>query len=129
MAKQVRIDLVDDLDGSVATQTVPFMLDGKSYEIDLSDDNADTLRDNLAQFVDAGRRTGGRKTRATAPKALATATPPDRERSRTIRAWARENDWPISDRGRIPDEIVTAYDVAQEEAKQPKPRSRGRRKK
>ena len=51
MAQKVHIVLEDDLDGSPATETVSFGLDGKSYEIDLSDDNAAKLRDSLAVFV------------------------------------------------------------------------------
>ena len=53
MAQQVRVEMVDDLDGGVAGQTVPFSLDGVSYEIDLSNDNADELRDALARYVSA----------------------------------------------------------------------------
>jgi len=47
-----------------AAQTVQFGLDGVTYEIDLSDDNAAALRDELARYIGAGRRVGGRKVRA-----------------------------------------------------------------
>src|SRR5690242_8640106 len=36
MAQRVNVVLVDDLDGSDATETVSFGLDGAQYEIDLS---------------------------------------------------------------------------------------------
>ncbi len=91
MAQQVRVDLVDDIDGSEATQTVPFALDGATYEIDLSDDNAARLRDELAAFIAAGRRTGGRKTRSTAPNTNGTTATSDREHARAVRSWARDN--------------------------------------
>lgn len=55
----MRVNLVDDIDGGDATQSVPFTLDGTAYEIDLSDDNAARLREEFAPFIDAGRRTGG----------------------------------------------------------------------
>jgi Lsr2 len=107
MAQQVRIEMVDDMDGSEATQTVPFSLDGVNYEIDLSDVNAIGLRDELANYIAAGRRTGGRKI----PAAAETPTSPvDRERSRAIRAWGQVNGYAVSARGRIPAEIVAAYD-------------------
>jgi hypothetical protein len=48
MAQKVHIVLEDDLDGSAATETVSFGLDGKTYEIDLNDKNAAKLRDALA---------------------------------------------------------------------------------
>ncbi|WP_409464832.1 histone-like nucleoid-structuring protein Lsr2 [Amycolatopsis sp. GA6-003] len=88
----------------------PFGLDGAQYEIDLSDDNAAALREELARFIASSRRTGGRKAIArTAP------TAEDRERSQAIRAWAVANDWPISDRGRIPREVADAYEEARNE--------------
>ncbi|WP_143263023.1 histone-like nucleoid-structuring protein Lsr2, partial [Amycolatopsis pretoriensis] len=51
MAQRVHVEMVDDLDGSEASQTVPFSLDGVTYEIDLSEDNASALRDELARYV------------------------------------------------------------------------------
>ena len=51
MAQQVNVKFVDDLDGTDAAGTVSFGIDGKTYEIDLSDDNAARLRDSLAVFV------------------------------------------------------------------------------
>ena len=56
MAQQVNVKFVDDLDGSDATGTVSFGLDGRTYEIDLSYDNAAKLRDSLASFVAAARK-------------------------------------------------------------------------
>lgn len=53
VAQKVQVLLVDDLNGGEADETVTFALDGKSYEIDLSDSNAQKLRDSLADFVKA----------------------------------------------------------------------------
>lgn len=111
MAKQVLVSLVDDLDGSEAEESVEFGLDGVSYEIDLSADNAEELRDALAQYVEHARRSGGRKRSATRAAAKATARPAtvDREQNQAIRAWARKIGYNVSDRGRIPSEVVEAY--------------------
>jgi Lsr2 len=122
MAQKVLVEMLDDLDGSPATHTVPFGLDGISYEIDLSDDNAAALRDELARFINAGRRTGGRKLRVATGQSTAGTT--DRERSRAIRAWASENGYEVSDRGRVKQEIIDAYDAAQNAPAAPKRRSR-----
>ncbi|MGW4487246.1 histone-like nucleoid-structuring protein Lsr2 [Amycolatopsis sp. NPDC004368] len=121
MAHKVLVQMVDDIDGGVAHQTVPFGLDGIQYEIDLSDENAGTLREEFARYIAASRRTGGRKVRA--GSGSGTPTPEDRERSRSIRAWAADNGWSISERGRIPTDVVTAY----ENSRGAKPRSRGGR--
>jgi hypothetical protein len=128
MAQKVHVEMLDDLDGSPASHTIPFGLDGVSYEIDLSDEHAATLREELARFITASRKTGGRKVRvATGQSTVSTA---DRERSRAIRAWATENGWEISERGRISSEITNAYDEAQRQAAEPAPaRKRVARKK
>ncbi|WP_181776529.1 histone-like nucleoid-structuring protein Lsr2 [Amycolatopsis pittospori] len=116
MAQKVSVQIVDDIDGGEATQTVPFALDGVTYEIDLSDDNADALREQLERFVEAGRRVGGRKVRvATGQSTVAggAAKPTDRERNQQVRAWASANGYAIAERGRIPNEIYEAFDGAE----------------
>ncbi|GAA1970971.1 Lsr2 family protein [Amycolatopsis minnesotensis] len=113
MAQQVRVEMVDDIDGSEASQTVPFSLDGVSYEIDLSEDNAANLRDELAPYVASARRIGGRKS---GPSASRSADPARRERNREIRAWAQENGYDLAERGRLAADVITAFDAAQQEA-------------
>ena len=117
MAQKVDVRFIDDLDGSEAAGTVSFGLDGRSYEIDLSEDNAARLRDALASYVAAARRSGGSGRRGrTAPRdtADAPAAPsrPSREATAAIRAWARENGHDVSERGRIPNSVVQAYEAA-----------------
>jgi hypothetical protein len=111
MAQKVTVSLVDDLDGSEAEETVEFGLDGASYQIDLSEDNAERLRDALAEYVDHARRSGGRKRGATRPAPGRPARPAtaDREQNQAIRAWARKQGMKVSDRGRIPSEVIDAY--------------------
>lgn len=110
MAKQIIHKLVDDLDGGDADETVKFSLDGVQYEIDLSNKNAGKLRELFAPYVAAGSRVGrggvvvgGRAARG---RGGATA---DREQNKAIRAWAKKEGRDISDRGRIPQEIVDEY--------------------
>ncbi|MGB3443011.1 MAG: Lsr2 family protein [Actinophytocola sp.] len=114
MAQKVTVSLVDDLDGSVAGETVEFGLDGAFYEIDLSDDNAERLRDALADYVEHARRSGGRKRTggrvAVAGRAPRTASA-DREQNQAMREWARKQGMNISDRGRIPKEVAEAYNA------------------
>lgn len=110
MVRKVLTTLVDDLDGSEADETVAFALDGVGYDIDLSHKNADGLRDALAAYVEHARRIGGRK-QAKAQRPVANTLPAmkDREQNQAIRAWARETGLEISDRGRIPNDVVEAY--------------------
>ena len=109
MAQQVNVILLDDLDGSKAAETVPFELHGRSYEIDLSHDNAAKLRDALAPFTAAARRTGGR--RSTSSRAQRATTPTaNRDQTAAIRHWAQENGHELSNRGRIPKAVMQAYE-------------------
>ncbi len=59
MAQRTRVVLVDDLDGGPAAETVRFALDGAAYEIDLSEQHAAQLRDDLARWVGHARRVRG----------------------------------------------------------------------
>ena len=117
MAQQVNVKFVDDLDGSDATGTVSFALDGRAYEIDLSEDNAARLRESLASFVAAARKSGGSAAAGRrAPKMTASSSrrpqPLDREQTAAIRAWARQNGHQVSDRGRISKTVVDAFQAA-----------------
>ena len=125
MAQKVLVEILDDIDGSAAAQTVQFGLDGVTYEIDLSDDNAAALRDELTRFIGAGRRIGGRKVRVATGQSTTTTTS-DRERNQQIRAWANANGYEVSERGRLSSEVVSAYEQAQVAATAPAPAPRKR---
>jgi Lsr2 len=111
VAQKVTVSLIDDLDGDQADETVEFGLDGKNYEIDLSSKNAGRLRDGLAEFVAAARRPGGRRRAGGGGAASAAARRPsvDREQNQAIRDWARKRGMKVSDRGRIPADVLEAY--------------------
>ncbi|MGW3993220.1 histone-like nucleoid-structuring protein Lsr2 [Amycolatopsis sp. NPDC004772] len=129
MAQKVLVEILDDIDGTPAAQTVQFGLDGVTYEIDLSDENAAALRDELARYIGASRRIGGRKVRVATGQSTAT-TASDRERNQQIRAWANTNGYEVSERGRLSSEVVSAFEEAQvAEAEAPAPRKRASRKK
>ena len=72
MAQEVKIILVDDLDGGSADETVRFGMDSSSYEIDLSSKNAAALRDALKPFIAARRKIPSRRARAGKPTASST---------------------------------------------------------
>jgi hypothetical protein len=110
MAQRTQVLLIDDLDGSTATETVDFGLDGTAYEIDLSSNNASQLRESLANFVAHGRKSGairsngrGRQVSAGRRSGVDTAD---------VRVWARSNGYSVNDRGRISTEVLDAYEAA-----------------
>lgn len=104
MARKTQVLLIDDIDGTDATNTVTFGLDGVAYEIDLNDENAAQLRSDLEKWTALARRTGGRAKRGTGSASAGDAA--------KIREWARENGYEVSERGRIPAEIREAYATA-----------------
>ncbi len=107
MAQRVHVVFIDDLDSSEAAETVSFGLDGVTYEIDLNADNAESLRNDLAKWVGAARRTGGR--RGPAPVARGADRRQDLAK---VREWARGKGYEVSDRGRISAAVQQAYDQA-----------------
>ena len=116
MARKVQVILSDDLDDSIpADETVSFALDGTTYEIDLSDKNAQELRDAFSRYVQAARKVGrgsGRASGGGRSRATGGGGRMDREQAGAIRDWARKNGHAVSDRGRIPASVVEAYEAA-----------------
>jgi len=112
LARTTTIQLIDDIDGSTAAETVHFAVDGWSYEIDLSAEHAEGLRHSLGAFIAAARRaaagpastrTGGRR-----------PGPPRTPQASAVRAWANQNGIPVPGRGRIPKAVLVQYTGAQQ---------------
>lgn len=112
MARKVVYQLVDDLDGvslgDGEGETIQFSLDGNDYEIDLSNDHAKLFRAATQKYVNAARVVGKSGRRGARPAA---AAGPKRDLT-AIRAWAAQNGHKVSDRGRIPNAVIEAYEAA-----------------
>lgn len=108
MAKKTVVMLEDDIDGSEATDTIQFALDGTEYEIDLNNDHANELRGALDRFTAAARTSGGRG-RPAARKSSSSRGAPD---AKAVRQWAVENGIQVNTRGRIQAEVVEQYEAA-----------------
>lgn len=107
MAREIRVILTDDIDGSEATQTVEFSLSGASYSIDLSDANAAKLEAALKPYIDKAERVRGQRRPAVRRSASRAG-----QGTSEIRDWARRNGFAVSDRGRIPANVLEAYNAA-----------------
>lgn len=105
MVQKVSYVLIDDVDGGEAVESVTFGLDGVSYEIDLSEENASKLRDALAVWIGSARRSGGRRGAAAKP------APRSASDAAAIREWAAANGHTVSPRGRIPAQVRAAYEA------------------
>ena len=104
MAQKYITQLLDDIDGTEAQQTVTFSLDGKSYAIDLSDSHAAEFRDACSAYVIAARKSD--------VKVAKTATPSTRRNDLSaVREWAAASGFEVAARGRIPENVQAAYDA------------------
>lgn len=104
MARITVVEVVDDLSGEVLSdpETVRFGIDGSEYQLETSQESADELRSLLQEYAKISRKRATRRSDA----ARAAASVAD------IRAWAVQNGWDISERGRVPKVIVDAYNEA-----------------
>ena len=109
MARQTIVQLIDDLDQGKADETVSFALDGVQYEIDLSAKNAAKMRDAFANYVANGRRAGRATTVRSSSGRRGRGARGDREQTQAIREWARRNGYKVGEKGRIPGNILEAY--------------------
>jgi len=110
MAQKVITTLVDDLDGTVIEEgkgeTLQFGLEGTTYEIDLTSQNAESLRDALAPFIAAARSPSRGSRPQPAPSASgsdasASGQRNSKEELAAAREWLRSEGHKVSDRGRI----------------------------
>lgn len=108
MAKKTVVVLEDDIDGSEASETISFALDGGEYVIDLNEGHAKELRGALSRFTDAGRRVSGGRGRPAA-RTKSSHGGPD---AKAVRMWAVENGIQVNTRGRIQAEVVEKYEAA-----------------
>jgi|SRR5690606_13199520 len=106
MAKKVQVQLIDDIDGSSADETITFALDGVTYEIDLSEEHAKALRESFSEWVGHARRAGGRRNARRSSRSGSSSD------AGKIREWARKHGYEVSERGRISAEVRQAYEKA-----------------
>jgi nucleoid-associated protein Lsr2 len=90
-------------DGEAMTRA--FSLDGRDYEIDLCEKHSQKFDEVLQRFADKARRATHRVAK---PKRRTTA---HRQRSADIRAWAKRSGMEVSDRGRIPAQVIAKYEA------------------
>jgi Lsr2 len=104
MAKTTTVTVTDDLDGSKNAEEVSFSFEGASWTIDLSAKNKAALEKALKPYMDAGAKVGGRRKSASSKSG--------RSDLADVRAWAKKNGHEVSERGRVPKAVLTAYDAA-----------------
>lgn len=108
MASKTIVLCTDDIDGTEDATEVSFGLEGTEYAIDLSKSNADVLRQALAPFIEKARKKSVKKSVKTATTKRSRGS--GAKNLAEIRKWGKENGFKLNDRGRIPAEVMKAYD-------------------
>jgi hypothetical protein len=110
MARKEHVELVDDLDNGPADETVSFGLSGKQYSIDLSAKHATELRAVFGKYIAVARleaKTSAAARQGRAGKKREESTAGD------VRDWAKSQGIAVSDRGRIPTDLMVKFQAAQ----------------
>lgn len=104
--------MTDDMSGDKADKTMEFSLSGVDYEIDLSDKNFTKYVNQFQELISHARVVGRRKGKMSKSRGNG-ATGMSSEQLAAVRRWARDNGYPnLSDRGRVPGEVLTAFEAA-----------------
>lgn len=118
VSKIQTVTFVDDLDGRELdpqdAQTVSWSWLGVDYELDVSSANLDKIEQGkvtVAKLLKASTRVGGRR-RSPSVRTKTNAGGNGASVNASIRDWASENGYEVSARGRIPNDIVEAYNSA-----------------
>ncbi len=88
MAKSIRMSITDDITGEENASTHSVIINGKCYEIDLTDDHFNKI---FSPLMEHGRLVS----RSYSPQ--------------QVRAWMKSKGIKVSTRGRISDEMIIEY--------------------
>lgn len=118
VAKRVVEHLISDLSGEEipadsAGGTVEFGVSGTLYAVDLTEAELQDFNDALAPYVDVAQKLtnrGARINRTTVSSSQAGKR--SKDQLTAIRTWAKKNGHEISERGRVPEAVLAAFDAA-----------------
>lgn len=110
MAREIIERVLDDLDGTEGAELRSFAIAGQEYEADLNDKNWDAFLKAVAKFIEVATPVK-RSTKGARLRKVSTTGSRSPEQMKAIREWANKNGFQVSDRGRIPDEVMTAFDA------------------
>jgi hypothetical protein len=103
VATRTHVVVTDDITGAEGATTYTFQVGKEAWEIDLADPAP--LYEALQPFIAAGRKVSSRRAGRVSERNT-------HAESSRIRAWAVENGYEISERGRVPAAVREAYEAA-----------------
>jgi hypothetical protein len=104
----------DDIDGTAEAVSIEFSFDGVNYSIDLSKKNKSAFEKVLKPYIDAAKKTGGRRPRSAPAAARSRSRRPSAPKTdlAAVREWAAAQGIEVSSRGRLAKDVVDAYTAA-----------------
>lgn len=114
MARKTVTHYYSDLSGDEiesADTTISFGLEGVSYDVDLTANEQQELRDLLARYVEVARASDAESSRRRRRHASSQSGRGETS-AKDIREWALANGYAVPDRGRIPALVREAFDAA-----------------
>lgn len=115
MAERMVRQLIDDLDGTEIAdgkgEQIEFSVRGVTYRIDLGPGNLNKFEKALAPFIESATKVSGRGRSRSSGRGRSSGRASKEELS-AIRAWAAKQGHKVSARGRIPGDVVRAYEAA-----------------
>lgn len=109
MAQKIVTLRISDISGEDlgdGGQSINFSVGNTGYVIDLSDKEVEKFFNVLKPYVDNAQKTSGRGVRRSRASSGSDVDP------KAVRSWAAANNVEVSDRGRIPADIVEKFKAA-----------------
>ena len=109
MAQKVSVTYACDYDQKEIPQgdhrVRRFSFEGRDYEIDLCTKHSEKFDETISRYAQRARKSSVRPVRAKRRTAA------HRQHSANVRAWAKKTGIAVSDRGRIPADVVARYEA------------------
>jgi hypothetical protein len=106
--QKTEVFLEDDIDRSTGdVETVRFAFGGTEYEIDLSGQHRKEIAEAFGTYIPHARKAGRLKAPAQPGRRRR-----DREDKTAIREWAKDRGFELSERGRIPVQVIREYEAS-----------------
>jgi len=110
------ITVIDDYDGKELHPDTPperYRINGRTYDLYLSDESKKTVDDFLRKLLDGAEEVRDTYTpRSSRGRGGAGVAIMDGYTIHDLREWARANGHQVSDRGRIPKSVIEAFQAA-----------------
>lgn len=111
--RQEIVELVDDVDGRPADETLEFMFEGVEYTIDLRAKNAEKFRSQMEAWIGSAQQKkpvrASRQRRTPRRAATESTSSNGSSGNGSVRDWARRKNIAVAAKGRIPASVVAAY--------------------